>query len=167
MIGLMVVLASCLAAYTVYDYVKSNEKPKNIPVVAAGETLSIYVPGEQQQLAEKKLEIRMGMTERQKADAIIAALKNEKCLPEGLTLYDFTVGDNGVAYLNFSKEIQNGAIGTAGEIAMVYSIVNSFTANFRNANSVQLLAEGHPIDTIGGLIYTYKTIEPNKGLLED
>jgi hypothetical protein len=50
---------------------------------------------------------------------------------------------------------------------MAYSIANSFVTNFRNVNSVQLLAEGQPIQTIGGLIYAYKPIEFNKGLLED
>jgi hypothetical protein len=166
LIGIMVALASFLAAYTAYDYIRSGEKPKIISA-ATTESISIFVPGEQGRLVEKKLEARIGMSERQKADTIVNALKKEKCLPEGLTLYDFAVGDNGVVYLNFSKEIQNGTIGTSREITMVYSIVDSFATNFRNANSVQITAEGQPIQTIGGLIYTYKPIEFNKGLLED
>jgi hypothetical protein len=166
LIGVMVVLASFLAAYTAYDYIKNREKPKIISA-ATTENISIFVPGEQGRLAEKKLEARIGMSERQKADMIVNALKKEKCLPEGLTLYDFAVGENGVVYLNFSKEIQNGAIATDREITMVYSIVDSFVANFRNTNSVQIVSEGQPIQTIGGLIYTYKPIEFNKGLLED
>ena len=166
LVAVVVALAAVLAAHGIYDYVKSREKPKSVPVVP-GESISIFVLGEQGRLVEKKLETKAGMSERQKADAIIAALKKEKCLPEALALHDFTIGENGVVFLNFSKDIRNAGIGTAQEIAMVYSIMNSFTANFRNAERVQLLAEGQPFETIGGLIYTYKPIEPNKGLLED
>jgi hypothetical protein len=166
LIGVMVILASFLAAYTAYDYIRSREKPK-ISSVATTQSISIFVPAEHGRLAEKKLEARTDMSERQKADTIVNALQVEKCLPEGLTLYDFAVGENGVVYLNFSKEIQSGGIGTGREITMVYAIVDSFVTNFRNANSVQIIAEGQPIRTIGGLIYAYKPIEFNKGLLED
>ena len=166
LIAIMVFLASFLAVYTAYDYIKGREKPKIIPA-ATTESISIFVPGEQGRLVEKKLEAKIGISERQRADMLINALKKEKCLPEGLTLHDFAVGENGVAYLNFSKEIQSAGIGTGREITMVYSIVDSFVANFRNVNSVQLLTEGQPIQTIGGLIYTNKPIEFNKGLLED
>jgi hypothetical protein len=166
LIGVMVVLASFLAAYTAYDYIKSREKPK-IFAAATTESINIFVPGEQGGLAEKKLEARIGMSERQKADLLVHTLKKERCLPEELTLYDFVVGENGVVYLNFSKEIQSGPIATGRETTMVYAIVNSFVTNFRNANSVQIIVEGQPIQTIGGLIYTYKPIDFNKGLLED
>ena len=166
LIAIMVILASFLAAYTAYDYIKGREKPKIISA-ATTESISIFVPGEQGKLVEKKLEAKIGISERQRADMLINALKKEKCLPEGLTLNDFAIGENGVVYLNFSKEIQSTGIGTGWEITMIYSIVDSFVTNFRNVNSVQLLAEGQPIQTIGGLIYTYKPIEFNKGLLED
>jgi hypothetical protein len=164
--AIMVFLASFLAAYTAYDYIKGREKPKTIPA-ATTESITIFIPGEQGRLAEKKLEAKIGISERQRADFIIGALKKEKCLPDELALHDFAVGENGVVYLNFSKEIQSAGIGTGREITLVCSIVDSFVTNFRNVNSVQLLAEGRPIQTIGGLIYTYKPTEFNKGLLED
>jgi hypothetical protein len=166
LIALMVFLAFLLAAYTFYDHIRNREKPKIVAVVTT-ESMSIFVPGEQARLTEKKLDVKMGMSERQKADTIIGALKKEKCLPEGLTLYDFVVGENGIVYLNFSKEIRSTGIGTSREITTVYSIVNSFLANLGNANAIQLLAEGQPVQTIDGLIYTYKPMEFNKGLLED
>ena len=168
LIIIMVTLASFLAGYTAYDYFKARERGKpKIVAPATTQSLTIYVPGEQGKLAEKNLEAKIGISDRERADVLINALKKEKCLPEGLTLYDFAIGENGVAYLNFSKEIQSAGIGTDREITMVYSIVDTFVTNFRNVNGVQLLAEGQPIQTIGGLIYTYKPIEFNKGVLED
>jgi hypothetical protein len=164
--ALTAVLASVLVAYNLYDYIKGRERPKIVPT-AVTESVHIFVPGEQAKLVEKKIEVKLNMSERQKADFIISALKKEKCLPEELKLYDFAADEDGIMYLNFSKEFQDDKVGTSREITMAYSIVNSFISNFKNISKVQLLAEGQPVQTMGGLIHVYKPIEFNKGLLED
>src|SRR5512135_3132245 len=105
LIALAVVFASLLAAYNfydyIYDYIKGREKPISVPA-ATTESITIFVPGEPVKLIEKKLEVRLGLSERQKADIIIDALKKGRCLPEDLKLYDFAVNEEGVVYLNFS-----------------------------------------------------------------
>jgi len=153
---------------TVYSYLKRPEAVKSTPSVTTSESLSIFAPKDSVKLVQNVLEVKLSKSEKQKADEIMNELKKQKCVPEKLTLYDFATDDDGVMYLNFSKEILNDK--TAGpdrEITMVYAIVNTFISNFKNISKVQLLVEGHPTETINGVIYIYKPIEFNKDLLED
>ena len=151
----------------IYNYIKELEEPKNVPTVRV-DSLNIFIPSGETKLAEKKIEIKTGiLSEKQKVDMIINELKKQKCLPAKLSLYDFATDDDGIMYLNLSKEILNNKIGTGQEITTTYAIVNSFISNLKGINRIQLLVEGQPAQTLNGLINIYKPIEFNKALLED
>lgn len=151
----------------VYRYLKRPEPMKGTPSVAM-DSLYIFIPKDGIKLVQNALEVKSGISEKQKADEIMNELKKQKCVPEKLTLYDFAADDDGVMYLNFSNELLNDkSAGSSREITMVYAITNTFISNFRNINKIQLLVEGHPAETINGVMYIYKPIDFKKDLMED
>jgi hypothetical protein len=157
---------SIIAFLTVYSYLNRPEPMKGTPSVIM-DSLYIFVSKDGgAKLVQGVLQVKSGISERQKADELINALKKQKCVPEKLTLYDFATDNDGVMYLNFSNEILNDK-SSLQEINMTYAIVNTFIYNFKNINRVQLLVEGRPTETINGVIYTYKPIEFKKDLMED
>jgi hypothetical protein len=164
---IVIVSISLTVLLTIYSYLKRPEPMKSVPSVAT-ESLYIFAPKDGVKLVQNVSEIKAGISERQKADEIMNELKRQKCVPEKLTLYDFAAGEDGVMYLNFSKELMDDkSAGTSREITMTYAIVNTFISNFRNINKIQLLVEGHPTETINGLVYIYKPIEFKTDLMED
>lgn len=151
---------------TVYDYMKSREPEEKAPQ-GSMESLYIYIPKGEVKMVEKVLEVKLDTSAKHKADIIINLLKRQKCLSEKLTLYDFASDNDGIMYLNFSKDILDDKISAAREITMTYAIVNSFISNFKGIKKIQFLVEGQPAQTINGVISIYKPIEFNKDLLED
>ncbi|MEW6172388.1 MAG: GerMN domain-containing protein [Bacillota bacterium] len=72
-----------------------------------------------------------------------------RTIPGGTSLISVQVVD-GVAYANFSKELQTKHWGgTAGETMTVYSVVNSL-AKLEGVKQVQFLLEGKKLETLAG-----------------
>jgi hypothetical protein len=151
----------------IHKKILRNLEPQGYIISIKKDTMSIFIPTSQEKLGKKTLEIKGGLSEREKADIIIKELKKEKCVSDKLMLHELAIDQDGIMYLNFSKEILDTKTRGVSEITMVYTIVNSFLSNFGNAKKVQLLIEGQPVYTINGLIYTYMPIEFNQTLLED
>jgi germination protein M len=87
-----------------------------------------------------------------------ASLK--RTLPAETRLISLSVKQD-TAYVNFSKEINNNNYGgSAGEIALVYSVVNSL-AEIPGITKVQFLIEGKEVETIYGHIDTGNPISPD------
>ncbi len=107
------------------------------------------------------------LTDREKADAIISALKTGKVFPIPLSSPISPADMEGTLILNFTSDLALLKLEPLTEIQTVYAIVNSFLANFTKAKNVQLLAAGQAIFTIGGTVYTYKPMEFNSQMLED
>ena len=130
------------------------------------EVVSVFFPDEQGRLERKAVEVRKQLLDRARADILFRELKEVRSIPDRLRLYELAMGADGVLYLNVSKEfIDPGS--PEREVAMVYSIVNSFAASFPGVRSVQLLVEGEPVYTRSGMLYMLKPLQPNKELLED
>lgn len=88
-----------------------------------------------------------------------------KTIPEGTSLLSLTVSD-GIANVNFSKEIQTKHWGgSAGESMTVYSVVNSLDL-VEGINKVQFLVEGNKVESLLGHIDTSKPLSPNKDLIK-
>lgn len=74
-------------------------------------------------------------------------------LPPQTRLRELYLPENGVAYVDFSKDFQGThSSGSSAEISTVYSIVNSLTYNFRSIKKVFILVEGGEKETLGGHI---------------
>jgi len=72
-------------------------------------------------------------------------------IPAGTELRGLFVGARGEAYVDFSASLRtNHPGGSASEILTVYAIVSAITANLPAITSVQILIDGHEVDTLAG-----------------
>jgi len=144
-----------------------NEQQQKGSVTAQKEALHLFFPLSKTKLGRRVLEVRADAPDREKADLILKELKKEKSVNPGLQLREVAAGIDGVLYLNLSRNLTEAHPGVPPEIIMVYALVNSFVTSFRDVRKVQLLVEGEPPFTVGGLLYTYLPLEFNKDLMED
>jgi Sporulation and spore germination. len=165
-IVVLVVLAVAAAGFFAYRYARLARPPKMV-VVAEVNELKVYYPSPPAKLSMKSVPVKNTLTDREKADAIITALRTGKALPDALSLTDFAADTDGTLILNFTPDIALLKLDPLTEIQTVYAIVNSFLANFTKAKNVQLLAAGQAFFTIGGTVYTYRPLEFNSHMLED
>jgi germination protein M len=82
-------------------------------------------------------------------------------IPAGARLLSaYKLGDTLV--LDFTRELQtNHPGGSAGELATVYSIVNTMAENLRGINKVQILIEGEETETLAGHIDIRRPLSPD------
>jgi len=74
-------------------------------------------------------------------------------LPPETRLRQLFVTKEGVAYVDFSREImEKHPSGSSAELATVYSIVNTLAYNFKPIKKVFILVEGSEKETLGGHI---------------
>jgi spore germination protein GerM len=86
-------------------------------------------------------------------------------IPAGTVLRDINIRPDGVAIVDFSKElVANHKGGTTGEMLTVYSIVNTLT-QFPTVKKVQLLVEGQQVSTLAGHLDIRETLARNEGLI--
>jgi spore germination protein GerM len=72
-------------------------------------------------------------------------------IPPGTALRALFVGGQGDAYVDFSGSLRtNHPGGSSSEILTVYAIVSALTVNLPAITSVQILIEGHEVDTLAG-----------------
>ena len=72
-------------------------------------------------------------------------------IPEGTTLRGVYVTASGEAYVDFSGAIRSAHPGgSLNEIFTVYAIVSVLTVNLPAITSVQILIDGHEVDTLAG-----------------
>ncbi len=133
---------------------------------AEGDVISVYLPGEGGKLQRKMVEVHRQPSDKARADALFRELKEARCIPDRLRMYEMALGSDGVLYLNVSSEFIDRNT-PEREILMTYSIVNSFIESFHNAKKVQILVEGQPVYTGSGVLYIFSPLEFNKEVLED
>jgi spore germination protein GerM len=72
-------------------------------------------------------------------------------IPPGTMLRALYVTDRGEAFVDLSREVTVAHPGgSANEILTVYAIVDSLTANLPAISAVQILVDGHEVDTLAG-----------------
>ena len=140
-------------------------------VVERGEAVqsdqvSVYFPDEQGKLVRKMVDVQKQLSDKARADTLLRELKEARCVPDRLKVYELAVGQGGVLYLNLSGEFIDRAT-PEREITMTYGIVNSFLESFRGAQSVQILVEGQPVYTRSGVLYILEPLRFNGELLEE
>ncbi|MCX8022399.1 MAG: GerMN domain-containing protein [Syntrophorhabdaceae bacterium] len=160
------ITALLAATLAIYVYFMKIEPQYSLPPLVLDRVV-LFVPTEQGRLIEKQIPVKMNLTERKLGEVILRELKRDGVLPERVNLQDFAIDDQGTVYLNLSREIYEQTGGPQKEINMVYSIVNSYVANFKDARQVQILVEGKPVETIDGVVYLHKPIAMNKTLMEE
>lgn len=107
---------------------------------------------------------------RQSEQIVKALLEGSKSghvntFPSGVTLRDVKVDKDGVAYVNFSAELtKRHPGGSASEMATIYSLTNTLTANVPAVKSVKILVEGKELPSIKGHISTAFAFAPDPDL---
>lgn len=93
-------------------------------------------------------------------------LRLNPLLPEDTKVRSVVIDSNGICYLNLSREIQEKFPGGAWtEFLILYSIVNTLSDNFPGIKGVQILVEGHWVETLAGHIDTRYPLERREDLI--
>lgn len=88
--------------------------------------------------------------------------------PPETKLRELYLTPEGVAYVDFSKEIQEKHLsGSSSEMATVFSIVNSLAYNFKSIKKVFILIDGGEKETLGGHINLARPFLPQYDLIAD
>lgn len=86
---------------------------------------------------------------------------NLSALPAEARLRQLFITKDGVAYVDFSKELMEKLpSGSSTELAAVYSIVNTLAYNFEAIKKVFILVEGGEKETLGGHISLSRAFVP-------
>lgn len=85
--------------------------------------------------------------------------------PDNVALKDVRLDKDGTAQVSFSKAlIQNHPGGSAAEMATIYSLTNTLTANIPAIKAVKLLVDGKELPSIKGHISTQNAFLPDPDL---
>lgn len=133
---------------------KNGEKQNGAPE-KKGEAVKVYFSNDNATalvMREKKPEDASEDQYTAAVNALIAGSKEQgviSMIPPKTKLRGIKI-EKGIAYVNFSKElIKNFNGGSAGEIMLIGSIVNTLT-EFKEINAVQIMVEGEIVETISG-----------------
>ena len=164
-ISVVIILAAAAAALFVYQSRYAPTKTQ-AAVQAEGDVISVFLPTQEGKLQKKRVEVHRQPSDKARAETLFRELKEAKCIPDRLKLYEIALGSDGVLYLNVSQEFIDRNT-PEREILMTYAIVNSFIESFHNAKKVQILVEGQPVYTGSGVLYLFAPLEFNKEVVED
>ena len=89
-----------------------------------------------------------------------------RALPPGTQLRQIYVLDNGVAYVDFTADLERGiGGGSMDELLTVYSIVDSVALNIAEIQRVGILINGRPIETLNGHLDLRRPLTPDRSLV--
>lgn len=128
--------------------------------------LKLYVPFDSDHLMVKKVKVESPKNSQYLASFLIKKLKEFGAIGDKVELLHFAKDRNGTIYLDFSRDFLEED-DELSEVAKVYSVVNTFISNFPNSNRVQLLVDGEPFFSLGGVLFTYFPLEFNEDLVEE
>jgi len=116
-----------------------------------------YVAADGRRLAAAERDVLYAEGVPEQARRIVEALLEpapeglSSAIPAGTALRGVYIGDRGDAYVDFTGSLRtNHPGGSDSEILTVYAIVSALTANLPAITSVQILIEGHEVDTLAG-----------------
>ncbi len=139
-----------------------NEEPVKVTLYFSDSQAEMLLP------EEREVDKKEGTIEEVVVNELIKGPKKEgltKTIPESAKLLSIKVVD-GVAYVNFSKEIQTKHWGgSAGESMTIYSVTNSL-AKLDGIKKVQFLVEGNKVESLLGHMDTTEPVEPNLELVK-
>lgn len=87
-------------------------------------------------------------------------------IPEGTALRDINIRPDGLAIVDFSKELITNFNGdSTSEILTVYSIVNTLT-QFDTVKEVQILVDGQVVETINGHVDVSEAMARDENIIK-
>lgn len=116
-----------------------------------------YLTADGLRLQPSEQEVEFGATTAEQARRIVEAQLRPpaepmvSAVPQGTTLRELFLTEAGDAYVDFSPELsRNHTGGSLDEILTVYTIVGALTENLPGIQRVQILIDGHEVDTLAG-----------------
>ena len=135
-------------------------------------TINLYFPNQEELvLKAEKREIAKGDLTKEIQESVEGLIKGPQwnltsSIPDGTRFLGVEIKE-GVAFLNFSKEIsENHPGGSSAELQTIYSIINTITLNFPDIKKVQLLIEGKKVNTLAGHIDISFPLSQDKDLIK-
>jgi spore germination protein GerM len=166
-VALTLITAAAVGAGT-WLTVRYVNRPAGVPAAAAPapgapaaarriKATVYYVAADGRRLAAVERDVLYAEGVPEQAKRILEALLEpapeglSSAIPAGTALRGVFVGERGDAYVDFTGSLRtNHPGGSASEILTVYAIVSALTANLPAITSVQILIEGHEVDTLAG-----------------
>ncbi|MBI5048114.1 MAG: GerMN domain-containing protein [Deltaproteobacteria bacterium] len=143
-----------------------------IPQKPEIKTVNLYFSGDEGiALNAEKREIAKGSLTKEIKQSIEGLINGPKArliptIPDGTRFLGVEIKE-GVAFLNFSKEIsEKHPGGSSAELQTIYSIVNTITLNFHEVKRVQFLIEGKKAKTLAGHIDISFPLGHNKDFIK-
>ncbi len=158
-IGVGVVFATLPGFLTTPDEASATPAPAAAPVEDARKIQAtlFYVSEDGLELVPVSREVRYGATPAEQArhiaEAQVAAPSDglASAIPAGTTVRAVYLGARGDAYVDLSAEAASGHKGgSLNEALAIYAVVNALTANLPDVAAVQILIDGHEVDTLAG-----------------
>jgi germination protein M len=88
-------------------------------------------------------------------------------IPDGTSLKQVFISDKNVAYVDLSGDIvKNHPGGSLDEILTIYTLVDAITDNLPAIASVQVLIDGHEVDTLAGHVDLRRPLAKNLNWVE-
>jgi spore germination protein GerM len=116
-----------------------------------------YIAADGMRLAAAERDVAFGEGPSEQGKRIIEALLDPapaglaSAMPPGTTLRGLYVGQHGDAYVDFGGALRsNHPGGSQNELLTVYAIVSALTVNLPAITSVQILIDGHEVDSLAG-----------------
>ena len=127
-----------------------------------------YVSDDGSRLKPEEREVPFGESTAEQARHIVEAELEPapapllSAIPEGTTLKDLFIGDQGEVFVDLSAEIsKNHPGGSLDEILTVYAIVDALTDNLPAVTAVQILIDGREVDTLAGHVDLRRPLRKN------
>lgn len=179
--GLLLLGGAIAAAFVLLPrwYADSAEPTAAVEPAAAPATPKIkarlfYLSEDGLRLVSAEREVPFGEGAVQQARAIVEAqlAKPEapavSVIPEGTKLRALYIDSQGQAFVDLSPDVSTAHPGGAlDEILTVYSIVNAVAANLPAVHAVQILVDGHEVDTLAGHVDLRRPLTSGIAWVED
>lgn len=138
------------------------------------EMVLFFISEEDDLLRKEEREIAIGLTLERQIERLIKEMimGSEQGLlspfPPETKIRGIYVTKNGIAYIDFSAEFQEGnPSGSSAEISSIFSVVNSITYNFESIKKVFILVNGTEQETLAGHIDLRRPFLPRYDLIMD
>jgi spore germination protein GerM len=186
-VTLTIVAVAAVGAGT-WGTLRYLDRPRHVsPPRAGADTATPAAPGEARRikatlfyvapdglrLAPSERDVLFADSPSEQGKRIIEALLEPapaglvSAIPRGTTLRGLYVGQHGDAYVDFAASLRtNHPGGSQNEILTVYAIVSALTANLPAITSVQILLDGHEVDTLAGHVDLRRPLPPTRQWME-
>lgn len=152
----------------------AEEPAPGAPAVARINVKLFFASENGERLVAVEREVPLGEDVVAQARAILEAQLAEPppstlgaTIPEGTTLHGLYLSDRGEMFVDLDGAIRGRHPGgSMNELLTVYTIVNAVTVNLPNISQVQLLIDGHEVDTLAGHVDLRRPLRKNEQLIQ-